>query len=71
MRVEIGIPGPGIAVRERGPDQTGDLHLPHPARATAGEQHLLLHKPQRVGHRRVMSLLNLRGHLKGGDRPQR
>ena len=58
-------------MRERRPDEAGDLDLPHTTGPAAREQDPLLQIPQRVRDRRVVTLLDLRRHLLRRHRPQR
>ena len=71
MGVQVRVAGPAVAVGERAGDQPGDVHLAYPARTLPGEQRLILHEPQRRRDRGMMGLLDLRGDVRVGDRPQR
>ena len=51
---------PGCPMRERRRHQSPDVDLPHPTLALTAEQGVLLEEPQRVRHRRVVGLLDLR-----------
>ncbi len=47
--VQVGVPGAGVAVGERGRDQPGDVDLADPVGALAGVQGVRLDERQRVG----------------------
>ena len=68
--VQVGVPGAGVAVGERGRDEPGDVDLAHPSGAFAGVQGVLLDERQGVGDGLVVRLLDLRRDLGWGDRPQ-
>ena len=69
--VQVGVPGPGVAVRERGRDQPGDVDLTDPVGALPRVQGVRLDEPQRVGDGVAVGELDLRRDLRRGDRPQR
>ena len=68
--VQVWVAGPGVAVGERGRDQSPNLDLADPARALPGEQGGALEVGERVLHGCQMCPLNLGRHLGLGDRPQ-
>ena len=55
----------------RGSNQAAGLHLPRPAGALAGEDHLALEVGERIGDGRVVRLPDQTGDLRRGDRPER
>jgi hypothetical protein len=71
MSVQIRITGPGVAVHERGRDQAADVDLPDPVSALSGEQGVAFDEGQRILHRSLVRLLDMRGDMWVGDRPQR
>ncbi len=71
MRVEVRIAGAGVTVGERRTDQPVDVDLPHPLRALAGVEQVVLDEPQRLGHRVVVGAFDHRRGREVGDRPQR
>jgi hypothetical protein len=69
--VQIGVTRAGVAVDEGDCDQTGDLDLAAPGRATgAGEDRVPFQPPQGAGDRALVGFLDLGGHLRRGDRPK-
>ena len=71
MGMQIRIPGPAVAMGERGRHQAGHVDLPDPLRPGPGEQRLLLNEPQRILHRGLMGPFDDRRDGRVGDRPQR
>jgi hypothetical protein len=71
MGVQVGIPGAGIAVGERCGDEPFGVDLSDTVGADTGEGGVVLQPLQHVGHRLVVSGLDLLGNLRRGDRPER
>ena len=69
MGVQVGVPGAGVAVGERGRDQPGDVDLAHPVGAFAGVQGVLLEERQGVVDGVVVGQLDLGGDLARGRPP--
>ena len=69
--VQVGVPGAGVAVGERGGDQAADVDLTHPVGAAAGEQRLGLDEVDRVLDGRLVGPFDHRCGLRVGDRPER
>jgi hypothetical protein len=70
MRVQVGIPGSRIAVRERGRHQSGHINLPNPIAALPGEQCVASDEAQRILHGSLVRPLDLRGDVRVGARAQ-
>jgi hypothetical protein len=70
VSVQIRVTSSRVAVGERGRDQAGDVDLPNPVPALPGEQCVAFEEVQCILHGSLVRLLDLRGHLRGGDRPQ-
>ena len=69
--VQVGVAGAGVAVVERGGDESGDRDLPDAALADPGERDLALEHRERRADRGVVGRLDLAGDLRRGERPQR
>jgi hypothetical protein len=68
--VQVGIPGSGVAVGERGRHEAKDVDLPDPVPFLPGEQRMAFDESQRIMHRSLVRLLDQRCDVRVGDRPQ-
>jgi hypothetical protein len=69
MSVQIRIARAAIPMRERGRNQTSDVHLPHTLGPLPGEQGMLLDEDQGIAYGRVMGTFNHSCDVGIGDRP--
>jgi len=67
--VQVGVPGPGVAVDEHRRDQAAGVDLPGSLMALPGVQYSVLDERQGVGHRRFVGGPDLSGQDRVGDRP--
>jgi hypothetical protein len=67
--VQIRVTRSGVAVRECGRDQTGDVDLPDPVASLPGEQCVAFDEVQRILHGGLVRLLDPRSDVRVGDRP--
>ena len=68
--VQVGVPGAGVAVRERGRDQSGHVDLTDPVRPQPGEQGPLFEEGEGVADGGLMGALDAGGGGRVGQRPQ-
>ena len=70
VRVQVGIAGAGVAMREGRRDDAVGLHLPDAVAAAPGVDRQLLHEAEAVGDGLVVAALDRGGDLRVGQRPQ-
>ena len=71
VRVQIGVAGARVAMRERDREQPARVDLLRPAGADPCVDRLALEPADDVAHRRVVRGRDLASHRRIGDRPQR